>query len=73
MKVVESLLNQRAPIYTVHENFLTTPHYVKVVPDIYTKAIINMGHPLRIINEFIKINLLLQWPKQDHLFPNQRG
>nr|YP_009861440.1 hypothetical protein [Mirabilis himalaica]QKN19337.1 hypothetical protein [Mirabilis himalaica] len=61
MKVVESLLSQRAPIYTVHDNFITTPHYVKVVPDIYTKVIFNMDHPLRIINEFMKINLILPY------------
>ena len=61
MKVVESLLSQRADIYTVHDNFITTPHYVKVIPDIYTKVFINMGHPLQIINDFIKINLILPY------------
>lgn len=61
MKVIESLLSQRAAIYTVHDNFITTPPYVKVVPDIYTKVFINMGHPLQIINEFIKKNLILPY------------
>lgn len=61
MKVVESLLSQRAAIYTVHDNFITTPPYVKVVPDIYTKVFINMGHPLQIINDFIQINLILPY------------
>ncbi|KAJ4715245.1 DNA-directed RNA polymerase [Melia azedarach] len=51
MKVVESLLSQRVDIYTVHDNFITTPPYVKVVPDIYTKVFISMGHPLQIIND----------------------
>lgn len=58
MKVVESLLSQRAAIYTVHDNFITTPPFVKVVPDIYTKVFINMGPPLKIINDFLKINLI---------------
>jgi DNA-directed RNA polymerase len=58
MKVVESLLIQGASIYTVHENFITTPHYVKLVPDIYTKVFIKMGPPLKIINEFIVQNLI---------------
>lgn len=58
MKVVESLLSQRAPIYTVHDNFITTPPYVKRVPDIYTKVFLNMGHPLQIINSFMLINLI---------------
>lgn len=58
MKVIESLLRERAPIYTVHDNFITTPPYVRIVPDIYTKVFINMGHPLKIINELIRINLI---------------
>ncbi|XP_031396899.1 uncharacterized protein LOC116207918, partial [Punica granatum] len=45
MKVVESLLREGAPIYTVHDNFITTPPYVRIVPDIYTKVFINMGPP----------------------------
>lgn len=57
MKVVESLLNLKAPIYTVHDNFITTPPHVKILPEIYTQVIINMGFPLKIINAFIKINL----------------
>ncbi|EPS74139.1 hypothetical protein M569_00616, partial [Genlisea aurea] len=58
MKVVESLLRQGVPIYTVHDNFITTPAYAKRVTDIYTKIFIQMGHPLNIINQFIKINLI---------------
>lgn len=50
MKVVESLVRKRAPIYTVHDNFITTPPYVRIVPDIYTKVFINMGPPLNIIH-----------------------
>ncbi|KZV14671.1 DNA-dependent RNA polymerase [Dorcoceras hygrometricum] len=58
MKVVESLLRQGAPIYTVHDNFITTSPYVIRVPDIYTNVFINMGHPLLIINEFIYRNII---------------
>lgn len=58
MKVVESLLSQGAPIYTVHDNFITTPPYVRIVPDIYTKVFLNMGSPLQIINEFLLKNLI---------------
>ncbi|XP_073313487.1 probable DNA-directed RNA polymerase [Primulina huaijiensis] len=58
MKVVESLLSLRAPIYTVYDNFITTPPYVRIVPDIYTQVFINMGFPLKIINAFIKSNLI---------------
>lgn len=58
MKVVESLLRQGAPIYTVHDNFITTSPYVRIVPDIYTKVFIKMGHPLLIINDFVQRNLI---------------
>lgn len=58
MKAVESLLKQGAPIYTVHENFITTPPYVRMVPDIYIEVFINMGPPLKIINDLIRINLI---------------
>lgn len=66
MKVVEHLLWDKAPIYTVHDNFITTPPCVKQVPDVYTKVYIEMGNPLRIINEFIKNNLIdLYYNTQD--------
>lgn len=68
MKVVESLLSQRVDIYTVHDNFITTPPYVKVVPDIYTKVFISMGHPLQIINNFIKKNLLLPYSNTQDVY-----
>jgi len=58
IQVVESLLSQRAPIYTVHDNFITTSPYVRIVPDIYTNVFINMGHPIKIINDFINQNLI---------------
>jgi len=58
LKVVESLLSHRAAIYTVHDNFLTTPPFVNLVPDIYTKVFIDMGNPLRIIESYIKKNII---------------
>lgn len=58
IQVVESLLTLDAPIYTVHDNFITTQPYVKGVPSIYTSVFIKMGNPLKIINEFLFINLI---------------
>ncbi|XP_031502610.1 probable DNA-directed RNA polymerase [Nymphaea colorata] len=66
IQVVESLLREGAPIYTVHDNFITTPPYVRIVPDIYTKVFINMGPPLKIINEFIRINLITSYIRDSH-------
>ena len=61
MKVVEkltSVTNGDAPIYTVHDNFITSAVYAKHVPFIYTNVFIEMGHPLCIINDYIRINIL---------------
>jgi len=71
-QVVESLLSQRAPIYTVHDNFLTTPPYARIVPDIYTKVFIDMGHPLRIINDLIIMNLILPYNPSTDIHLNYR-
>ncbi|YP_005090363.1 DNA-dependent RNA polymerase (mitochondrion) [Phoenix dactylifera] len=60
MKVVEELLLiQGAPVYTVHDNFITTALYARMVPEIYTGVFVNMGAPLRFINQFINRNLIL--------------
>lgn len=58
MNVVESLLDLNAPIYTVHDNFITSSEYSRFIPQIYSKTISNMGHPLSIINEFIYMNVI---------------
>ena len=59
MKVVELLALKKAPVYTVHDNFITTSVFAAGVPPIYTKVFMDLGPPLRIINEFIKKNLIL--------------
>lgn len=59
MKVIQALLQHFADIYTVHDKFITTAPYVKVVPEIYTQAFLNMGFPLIIINHFINQNLII--------------
>lgn len=59
MKVVEKMLNIGAPIYTVHDNFITTPFYSKFLPNIYSDVICNLGPPLSMINEFIYMNIIL--------------
>jgi hypothetical protein len=63
MKMIELLLSQDAAIYTVHDNFLTTLPYVKVIPDLYIRVFTNMMSPLSIINEFIKDNLIYPYMK----------
>nr|KUM46511.1 RNA polymerase [Picea glauca] len=58
MKVVKQLTLQRKPVYTVHDNFITTAVSAAGVPEVYTKVFMEMGPPLRIINEFILLNLI---------------
>lgn len=41
----------------MHDNFRTTPSYVKFVPNIYTGVFIEMDHPLQLIDEFIQLNI----------------
>lgn len=54
MKVVDKLTNEtkrRAPVYTVHENLITT----SIFADRISKEVfMEMGHPLVILNEFMK-------------------
>jgi hypothetical protein len=52
----------KAPIYTVHDNFITTPLYANYLPYIYRRAVRDMGHPLCIINKLIYDNIIAATP-----------
>ncbi len=71
MKVVEDMLSINAPIYTVHDNFLTTAQYCDLIPYIYSGAICNMGPPLSIINEFIYMNVIKPIVKRESDGPTE--
>ncbi|KAG6621672.1 hypothetical protein I3842_Q008800, partial [Carya illinoinensis] len=58
MKVVEAMLENSLPIYTVHDNFITTAEYSNLIPTIYSMVIRDMGPPLSIVNEFIYMNII---------------
>lgn len=55
MKVVEEVLLKGAPVYTVHDNFITTAPYARKIPHIYISVFKN---PLEIIKKFIYLNLI---------------
>ncbi|YP_010185125.1 hypothetical protein LI410_mgp059 (mitochondrion) [Apium graveolens] len=58
MSVVNFLLSDSStPIYTVHDNFLSTADCSSILPLFYTYAYKEMGPPLLVINEFIYMNL----------------
>lgn len=61
---LENLDFQKAPIYTVHDNFITTPIYANYLPYIYRRAIRHMGHPLSIINKLIYDNIIAATPTE---------
>ncbi|KAM3396555.1 hypothetical protein P3S68_000067 [Capsicum galapagoense] len=46
------------PIYTVHDNILTTPHYSRELPSLYGESLLELGPPLVIINDMIHANLI---------------
>lgn len=58
MSVVEDMFNRNAPIYTVHDNFLTTVQYCDNITSFYSYAFRKMGPPLSIINDFIYMNVI---------------
>jgi len=62
MSVVEEMLSMGAPIYTVHDNFISTAPYHQYIAKVYTGVFCNMGPPLSIINEFIYQNLIAPLP-----------
>lgn len=58
MNVIEEMHKINGPIYTVHDNFITTPDFADRIPGIYTNAFKSLGPPLVIINNFIYRNLI---------------
>jgi len=56
------------PIYTVHDNFITTPIFAENLPYIYRMSMLFMGHPLDIVNKFIYDNIIL--PAKHGAFDN---
>lgn len=65
MNVVMRMLKKEAPIYTVHDNFITTAQYCYYIPRIYSSIICEMGPPLSIINEFIYMNVIKPFLKMN--------
>lgn len=65
MRLVESMLNSKMPIYTVHDNFITTAQYCHHIPKRYSDIFSNMGPPLSIINKFLYMNVIYPTSKMD--------
>lgn len=58
MSVVTNMILEDAPIYTVHDNFITTVDYSSRLPAIYVSVLREID-PLSIINDFIYHNVIV--------------
>lgn len=60
MRVVQKFQDKEpnAPIYTVHDNFITTAEYSSMLPHIYGNVFLELGAPLHIIHAFIYDNII---------------
>lgn len=58
MAVVDAMLYYKAPIYTVHDNFITNSSHSKKLANLYNHAMLTLKEPLKIINTFIYLNLV---------------
>lgn len=66
MRVVECMLDiYKAPVYTVHDNFISTSNHCNKLSKVYREVIREMGSPLSIINEFIYMNVIQPLPIKD--------
>lgn len=52
-----SSIRPNVPIYSVHDNFITTAPFVKVISNSYIKVFAEGRHPLQYINYFMIYNL----------------
>lgn len=71
MKFVESL-DMDTPIYTVHENCISTARHCEKFPDFYLDVFIKMRSPLLIINQLKKLEAPFRGPLSIRLNTSQR-
>ena len=58
IRLEELVIRVHIPIYTIHDNFLTTIEHAEKLPAYYRNAMYQLGHPLVLINKFLYDNLL---------------
>ncbi|GKD47298.1 DNA-dependent RNA polymerase [Tanacetum coccineum] len=66
MQVVLQLLIKAIPIYTVHDNFITTAGYSDLIAKCYSQVFLSMKTPLYIINQFLISNLFEPLLEKQH-------
>lgn len=58
MKMVDKTIRAGGPIYTVHDNFISTTPFCNELPYFYLEVFREMGPPLKIVNAFFIQNLV---------------
>lgn len=46
-----------APLYTIHDCFITTPLYADYLPKIYIESLLELGSPVKLMNDYVINNL----------------
>ena len=58
MYVIEYLSINRLPIYTIHDNFVSTPEISRYMNKIYLDKFLELGPPIQHIMSFIYLNIV---------------
>lgn len=56
--VIQAAINFDTRLYTVHDNFITTPTFSNELPKIYSDVFRDLHSPLELINKLIDVNLI---------------
>ncbi|KAH0687274.1 hypothetical protein KY284_017827 [Solanum tuberosum] len=55
--MIKNVKKRGIPIYTVHDNFITTMDFSHAMGESYFEILLNSPHPMEYINSFLAINL----------------
>uniref|UniRef100_K4C0S2 Uncharacterized protein n=1 Tax=Solanum lycopersicum TaxID=4081 RepID=K4C0S2_SOLLC len=55
--MIKNIKNRAIPLYTVHDNFISTIDFSHAMGESYIKILLNSPHPMEYINSFLGINL----------------
>ncbi|KAK6772568.1 hypothetical protein RDI58_030186 [Solanum bulbocastanum] len=55
--MIKNVKKRGIPIYTVHDNFITTMDFAHAMGESYIEILLNSPHPMEYINSFLAINL----------------
>nr|QKQ14700.1 DNA-dependent RNA polymerase [Zygnema circumcarinatum] len=47
----------KAPLYSIHDCFITSPLHVECLPRFYNQSMLKLGNPIALLNRFVSSNL----------------